>query len=659
MKLAYRNDIDGLRAIAVLSVVFFHSGIDLFSGGYVGVDIFFVISGFLITSIIYREVQENNFSIARFYERRIRRIFPALFAVILFSLVFGLVFYAPEDLEKIAKSVRYTVIFFSNYLFARKTGYFDTGAEYEPLLHMWSLAVEEQYYIIFPIILLLMAKFVKQKLVLLLGVIFILSFIFSVTSVENDSHRAFFVTEGRVWELLIGSFIALNVFPSVKNKVVNNVCSIVGLILILSSIFLFTKETLFPGLSALLPTLGAAFIIYSGIEDSSDLIVNKLLSSKAMVFVGVISYSLYLWHWPLIVFAKHLLIRPMFLHETVLLLVLMGMVSFLSWKYIEQPFRKNGWFTERKKLFKVSISVMVGVFLLCMVIKATDGVAVRDTNYVDVEWEKWGDCNDYSEVNTVGGEGCELGMLGEAPSFMLWGDSHARAIAPGVNLSAEKFKKSGVISTINGCAPLLGVESKQIEECFSFNNQVMNYIEANPNLKVIILAARWAANVEGQGYGMEFLEPVKLKDTLIKGSGANSKDNELVVTRALKRTVEKLISLDRKVVLMSQVPEVGHDVESIAFIAEKTKRNVNELIAPKLESYLDRNHRVINLFRELSTKAVIVEPYLLLCDETVCEVAKEKKLLYKDDDHLSSYGARLVADVFDPVFQSKSNKANR
>ena len=152
MKLAYRNDIDGLRAIAVLSVVFFHSGIDLFSGGYVGVDVFFVISGFLITSIIYREVQENNFSIARFYERRIRRIFPALFAVILFSLVFGLVFYAPEDLEKVAKSVRYTVIFFSNYLFARKTGYFDTGAEYEPLLHMWSLAVEEQYYIIFPVI---------------------------------------------------------------------------------------------------------------------------------------------------------------------------------------------------------------------------------------------------------------------------------------------------------------------------------------------------------------------------------------------------------------------------------------------------------------------------------------------------------------------------
>ena len=651
MKLAYRNDIDGLRAIAVLSVVFFHSGIDLFSGGYVGVDIFFVISGFLITSIIYREIENNSFSIARFYERRIRRIFPALFAVIVFCLFFCLVFYAPDDLRRVAKTIRYTVIFFSNYLFARKTGYFDTSAEFEPLLHTWSLAVEEQYYIVFPAILFLISKHLKNRLVLCLVVIFSVSLLTGIFDVNTDPHKAFFVTEGRVWELLIGSFLALNIFPSVKNNIVNNVYSIVGLIFILSSIFFFDKETLFPGLSALLPTLGAAFIIYSGMEGSGDLIVNKLLSSKVMVFVGVISYSLYMWHWPLIVFSKHLVIRPLFVYETVLLLCLMGIISYFSWKYIEQPFRSNSKFKNQKKLFKVTIGVMATVFLLCLVIKATDGVAVRDANHVDTEWEKWGDCANESENNTVGGQGCELGGQAQLPSFLLWGDSHARAIAPGVSLSAGQYGKLGLISTLNGCPPLLDVANVEIEECLPFNNKVINYIEKHPELKTIVLSARWAAELEGGSYGVEASEPIRLVDTL-SNETHSLKDNELVMARSLERTIDKLLSLDRTVVLISQVPEVGYNVESVFFVTERTNRNINHVIAPLFDEYKNRNERVAKLFNALDDKVRVVMPHEVLCNKNSCDVMRDSNLLYKDDDHLSSYGARLVSGVFDPVFQS-------
>lgn len=651
MKLSYRKDIDGLRAVAVLSVIFFHSGFGFFPGGYVGVDIFFVISGFLITTILYKEIEAGDFSLARFYEKRIRRIFPALFSVIVFSLLFGAIFYAPEDLDKLAKSVRYTVIFFSNYFFARETGYFETSAELEPLLHTWSLAVEEQYYIVFPAILLTLKKFVKSKLLLCLGFLFVLSFIVSLMSVIGSEESRFYVTEGRVWELLIGSFLALNLFPVTHNLIIKNTLSILGLILISWAVLFFDKETIFPGYLALVPTTGAALVIYSGMGGhSGKLYVAEFLGSKLMVYIGLVSYSLYLWHWPLIVFAEHLLIRPLSIDESLLLLVLMGVISFFSWKYIEQPFRKNTDLNNQKKVFITTVSVMVALFIVCLVIKATDGLAMRSSKPVDIEWEKWGQCNDSYKTSVVGGDECQLGQTGVAPNFMLWGDSHARAIAPGVSLSAESFEQAGVIASINGCPPLLGLGSQKVEECFLFNDKVLEYIKSHPDVKVIILSARWATYIEG---GLYEVNANNLP--LLSGAPINDKslysNNTAIMNRALQRTVEKLRDLDRKVVLMNQVPDVGHNVESISFIAEIRNRNVNELIAPSLESYINHNKPVKRLFDKLQNSIEIVEPYKLLCDDKKCDVQRGTSLLYKDDNHLSSYGAKKISAIFAPVFQ--------
>ncbi len=653
MKKTYRKDIDGLRAIAVLSVVLFHSGYTFISGGYVGVDVFFVISGFLITTIIHGEIEANNFSIARFYERRIRRIFPALFVVIIFCIVIGFLFYAPDDFRRVAKTARYTVIFYSNYLFASKTGYFDTGAELEPLLHTWSLAVEEQYYIVFPVLLMVVSKYLNKKYLLSLSAIFIVSFVVSFLAVELDSHRAFFATEVRTWELLLGSLVALNVFPIVCSKGVKNWLSIMGLVFILLSIFMFDESTAFPGLAALLPTVGAALILYAGTQGVEGQLVGKILSFKPFVFVGVISYSLYMWHWPLIVFTKHLLIRPMQPFETLLLLGLMGVVSFLSWKYVEQPFRSPRFFTSQKRLFKVTVSVMFSIFLLCLIIKATDGFSSRSDVEVDGGeiWEKWGSCSKGSKVNVVGGEGCFLGVADEEPSFLLWGDSHARAIANGVSIGASKYDKSGLISSVNGCPPLIGVDVLSVEDCLPFNDKVFEYIKTHPTLNTVILAARWAAQMEGDGYGVEPLEAIKLRDIFSSRGSQQAKDNELVIGDALKRTVNKLLKLNKRVVLVSQVPEVGYNVETVYFVTERTGRNLNETISPSIEEYHTRNKRVKKLFDTLSSdQVVVVNPWELLCDDSECRVINDNKLLYKDDDHLSSYGAMQISPVFDAVF---------
>lgn len=652
MKLNYRKDIDGLRAIAVISVILFHSGFEIFSGGFVGVDIFFVISGFLITKIIYKEIEAGEFSIARFYERRIRRIFPALFAVIVFCFVIGFMFYGPDEYMRVAKSIRYTIVFFSNYLFARKTGYFDTSSEFEPLLHTWSLAVEEQYYIVFPAILYAVAKYLKQQYIIVLSIIFIFSLVLSVLSVEANQHRAFFSTEVRTWELILGSLIAINAFPRIHNIQIKNILSLTGLCFILISVFLYDGETVFPGYSALLPTIGSGLIIYSGLQGSNDYLVGRLLSIKPVVFIGLISYSLYMWHWPLLVITKHLLIRPLDTNEIFLMLAVIGLVSYLSWKYIEQPFRSDNLIKGRKKLFRITIMIMCFFFILCLIIKATDGLSTSRGHQEDVIWEKWSECSKETAASSFGGRSCLLGDSRKSPSFMLWSDSHGKALAHGLDLSASKFEVSGKIASANGCSPIMDVRNLLNEECYEVNHSVFNYISDHPELKTIVLIGRWAREIDGNSYGVERKEKVVLVDALANNEKNTNESNELVVTIGLKRTVQRLLELNRQVVLVSQVPAVGYNVPSVDFVATKMDKDINAIISPSILDYKKRNAPVVKLFNQLKGKGVkIIEPWQLLCDDTKCRVKNDIGLLYRDDDHLSSIGSKVVSPMFDEIFR--------
>lgn len=337
--ISYRREIDGLRALAVLPVILFHAGFDTFSGGYVGVDIFFVISGYLITSIILTEKEAGTFSLLQFYERRARRILPALFFVMAACIPFAWFLLVPSDLKDFFQSLAAVSIFGSNILFYSESGYFDTAAELKPLLHTWSLAVEEQYYVLFPLFMLVMWRFAKRWTVVTLAIMASLSFILAQWGSYNQPEATFFLLPTRGWEIAIGSLIAFYFarYPNMHlDKRVQETGSLIGLSLILYAVFAYSKATPFPSAYALLPTLGTALII---VCTSPSTLVGRLLTTKAFVGVGLISYSAYLWHQPLFSFARHVSDGEPETPIFTLLIFSSLTLAFITWKYIEIPFR--------------------------------------------------------------------------------------------------------------------------------------------------------------------------------------------------------------------------------------------------------------------------------------------------------------------------------
>jgi len=341
--LDYRPDIDGLRAVAVLPVVLFHLHISLVSGGFVGVDVFFVISGYLITSLISAEMSDGTYSIMNFYVRRARRIFPALFVMCAATALFVFLFCLPSDLRRFGGSLAAATLFSSNFYFNVSADYFAADADTQPLLHTWSLAVEEQFYILFPLLLLLLrrrfARWEKQIVIVLL----LLSLVFSAWLVQIDRTGAFYLPHARAWELLMGALLALGAVPAIRSRTLAAVLGILGLALIAGSVLFYKESMLFPGLAALAPCVGAALIIHAGSDPS--LPVSRLLSMAPVRFIGLISYSLYLWHWPIDVISRYVAfwygwdpdVKP---HKLVVL-ALSFACAILSWRFVEKPFRRR------------------------------------------------------------------------------------------------------------------------------------------------------------------------------------------------------------------------------------------------------------------------------------------------------------------------------
>ena len=356
----YRREIDGLRALAVLPVILFHAGFQTFSGGFVGVDVFFVISGYLITSIILAELEQGKFSIINFYERRARRILPAMFLVMAICIPFAWILLSREDLWSFSRSLVAVALFVSNIFFWRDGGYFETVAELKPLLHTWSLAVEEQYYVIFPIFLMFSWKFGRRWIVGLLLLIAVISLFAAQWGISNKPVATFFLLPTRAWELAIG---AMTAFYSVSNckvsisKTTEQGLSVIGFSLITFSIFAFDKNTPFPGIYALAPTVGAALVILFAYRES---LVGSILGSKAFVGIGLISYSAYLWHQPLISFSRIAYGNQGI--ATMSSACLMALIlAFFSWKFVEQPFR------DRKRFSRTTVFTFSAVGSVAMI----------------------------------------------------------------------------------------------------------------------------------------------------------------------------------------------------------------------------------------------------------------------------------------------------
>ncbi|PID45835.1 MAG: acyltransferase [Proteobacteria bacterium] len=370
----YRAEIDGLRALAVVPVVLYHAGISGFSGGFVGVDIFFVISGYLITSIILSEQANAQFTLAGFYERRARRILPALMLVTLLSSIAAWYLLLPNELVDYGQSVASVGVFASNILFWLQSDYFAAESEFIPLLHTWSLAVEEQFYLVFPLFMMATIAWLKRRRLLVLGIIGIISLLYCEWAWRNAAEANFFLIPSRAWELLAGVFCALYLqHHSLKQLVIRQVGGLLGLGLLLYSIFVFDKNIPFPSLYTLLPVLGTALIILCV---DSETMVGKLFSLPALVGIGLISYSAYLWHQPLFVFARMSSMDVLSVYLLLGLSALSFVLAFVSWRWVEQPFRNRSWLSQKQVLWMAG-GCSVVLVSLGMIFVLNEGFAGR------------------------------------------------------------------------------------------------------------------------------------------------------------------------------------------------------------------------------------------------------------------------------------------
>ncbi len=500
--LAYRADIDGLRAIAVLLVLAYHLGIRRLSGGFVGVDVFFVISGFLISSVILGEIAASKFSLFSFYERRIRRIFPALFVMMFVTSLLAYKYFLPTELIDYAKSLITATFSVSNIYFWRQSGYFDAPAAMKPLLHTWSLAVEEQFYIFFPLFLVLVRRIFPNKLRQAVVVIALLSFAVSAWGAFKDPVSTFYLAHTRAWELLLGTILSLKLLPEISGALRRNVAAASGLVLIFGAGYFFTTATPFPGVAALAPCLGAALIIAAG--QSGQCFVGRALSLKPLVFIGLISYSLYLWHWPIIVFqgVGTLLVSGASAKVVrIAILAASFAAATLSWKFVELPFRSGRLKLTGAAVFKAGFASAAVVGAMGAAILAFHGApsrfpadAVRVASYLDyssTDEFRTGTCFialGYSFENFSDAK-C-LHQDSSKKNYLLLGDSHAAHLWYG--LSTTLSGTNVMQATASGCVPTIEQTRTSQERCRRLMNYVYSDYLPTHHVDALLISGRWS-----------------------------------------------------------------------------------------------------------------------------------------------------------------------
>jgi len=646
----YRPDIDGLRALAVIPVLFFHAGFAGFRGGFIGVDIFFVISGYLITSLILPEALEGRFSIVTFYERRIRRIFPALFAVMIVSVAIGYCLMWPKAFREFGQSVLAATGFASNFLFAMQLGYFDSPAETRPLLHTWSLAVEEQFYIFFPIYLMVIVRIFRKSLKAITIALTIASFVISIFLVAVKSNIGFYLAPSRAWELMLGALLAMGVLPELKSGWLRTILSLTGLVMIGVAIHGYSEHTPFPGIAAIQPCLGTAMLIYAGGGQGNR--VSRCLSSPCLVFIGLISYSLYLWHWPMIVFTEIYLFRDLTYAEAAVCLAISFLLAALSWKYIELPFRTNRQVFTRPRIFALGGAAMAVMSVIGLSLHLTEGLPsrmpVQAQKLADnsVDCQRFDDrCNIEDPVMVRPDNLCRLGAVGTtSPDFVLWGDSHAMILAGAISSAAALEGRSGVQVTSAGCPPVVGVgrTDPRYSYCTRISRAAIRVI-SQPDVRQVIIASRWALWTEGSHYKFEIGEEDQLFD---RRDPSRDLPSHEVMRRAMVRTLDILKPLNKRITIVAPIPEIGWDVPSVLAIENWHRRQIHS--EPKLDEFLARNRFVFDMLSDLRNKYGfdVVYPHEYLCDRQLCHVARDNEPLYCDDDHLSRHGASYLIPSF-------------
>jgi peptidoglycan/LPS O-acetylase OafA/YrhL len=623
----YRADVDGLRALAVLPVLLFHGGFSWLSGGYVGVDIFFVISGFVIASKLVEELDAGRFSIAAFYVRRIRRIIPALTATILFSYFAAMFLFLPDAMQDFSRSVVATAAFVSNLYFWKSSGYFETAALDRPLLHTWSLAIEEQFYLFIPVALYLAYRYARRYAWLPFALLAAASLALSAYVTDKAPTANFFLLPTRAWELLIGVLLVLLPIKPVSGKFANEALALVGLCLILYAITTFTDATPFPGLSALLPTLGAAILIQVGRHHSS--LVGKALSWRPVVGIGLISYSLYLVHWPIIVFARYVLLRNLEGFEIAAMVAASICLAYLSWRFIETPLRRPRAGARNQTpipIFAVTASVLVGTIALGTIGTSTRGFAARFPDYrakaggaaAEDAWLSGRCFLENQDAAAWAGDVC-VRTSGKERNALLWGDSFAAHYLPGLMKNADDLSRNIVQYTFAGCPPILSYASYARPGCQGFNAKVFDVIDTY-RIDTVVMSARWD----------------ELRQRGIAG---------------LRETVERLRAKGLAVYVLGQSPMFGFDVAVLDYRGAGARPDGSSSWLAALSPAQNES------LRSQSVAGNFVDPLPTFCADRSCTYRSSAGLLFSDYGHFSDLGSDYAVKAYFPLYRAGARAA--
>jgi peptidoglycan/LPS O-acetylase OafA/YrhL len=646
-----RRDIDGLRALAVIPVVLYHYGLGV-RGGFVGVDLFFVISGFLITSIIAREVTAGRFSFVDFWARRARRILPALSVVMLACVVFGWILLTPKAFAELGREVRYQAMFASNILFMRQDGYFEPASDFKPLLHTWSLAVEEQYYLFFPLIMVMLMRYLKHWRLGLLALTLV-SFALSIWGIGHAPDKVFFLLPMRAWELLCGALLAvLPVSDRQFKPWLYQVVSGAGLSAVLLALFLFDRNTLFPGWAALLPVLGAAAMIWANGHCTTW--VSRLLSARIFVGIGLISYSLYLWHWPVYVYASAISVDGMQAVDAVLWIALCMGLAWLSWRFIELPFREKRLLAGRRPVLVAGLVSMLVLAMAGQFVRSQDGFPQRLSGQAleYAQADDWSagqmDCllQSHKDDDRSLSQVCQFGGSSDAaPLQLIWGDSHAAALMPAIKAIAQRFGIPAALASLTGCPPLVSdaLEAK----CQAFNAQTLALIREK-HVHDVVLVARWSLYL----YGAEDGNRGNVMHADVSRVAAQK-----LMAQELSAQVSSLRQAGARVWLFKEVPLQRKGtiarLTSLAMIGRSA-----EHVGRPLADHLQRQQFISGLFDQLSAQDAqvhVIDPASLMCPQDICRAVIDGVSQYKDEDHLSDAGGERMKPLLAPVFVGENS----
>ena len=651
MSAGYRPDIDGLRAIAVTSVVFYHAHLAWLGGGFVGVDIFFVISGFLITSIIRQELDAGRFSFARFYARRMRRILPALFAMIAASYVLAHLILSPVELRNLAGSIAAATFGASNILFAFSEDYFADDAVYRPMLMTWSLGVEEQFYLVLPLLLWAVTIWRRAWRTALVLAVVVVSFGLGVWATQTRPAAAFYLLPFRAWELGVGCLAALwwpRLQLMVADRRLADGLSLLGAAMIGLAVVTFRSSMPFPGTAALLPVTGALLLIVT----PAGIVNRRLLSLRPLVFVGLLSYSWYLWHWPVMSFARISSSRPLDPSVTTLLGLATLPLAYLSWRFVEQPFRRPGTAIGRTLVQGTAASLLVVAPALVAIVMG--GWPARFAPAVRTE---------EAAARTLAREPC-LVRRGETPlrvancippvddgvtKAALVGDSHAASLRTAFETIARDDGLVPAYWLRTGCPPLLGVvfhkptRPNHGGNCHEFMATAIAEVAARSDVDTVVLAGYWSAPFAeiGEGYLLVGQSP----DQLDRASTLANLET------GLDATVATLVAGGKHVVLVKGVPNLGfHPIRQRLSDEIGLRRAIGSTLAGHFPGTTEfvREHDLAD--EDDATNAVVarvgarhpgvevIQPATGLCHDGACRYADAGRLLYFDETHLTALG---------------------